>query len=241
MFLKNIFGFNELLWFIFLITDLSFCLLLFRFFGKNGLYSLIAANIILCNIQVTKLVKLFGVTVTLGNILYGSIFLATDILSEYYGKDEAKKAVYSGFLILIFMTFTFQITLLYKPDPADLVHNSMKNIFSFIPRIAIGSLIAYLVSQIHDVWAFHFWKNLTKGKKLWIRNNFSTMVSQAIDSFIFCFIAFYGIYEKGVFIQILLSTYLIKFLVALFDTPFIYLSKIISRKVNDIMIQKESI
>lgn len=237
MLLKNYFGFNELIWFIFLFIDLSSCLVMFRFFGKKGLYALIAANIILCNIQVVKIIKLFGITVTLGNILYGSIYLATDILSEYYGKKEAQKAVYAGFFILIFMTFTLQMTLLYKPDPSDFVHESMKNIFSLIPRIALGSLIAYIISQTHDVWAFHFWKKLTKDRKLWMRNNFSTMVSQAIDSIVFCFIAFYGVFELSVFLQILLSTYLIKFLVAVFDTPFIYLSKLISKKVEDLNLE----
>jgi len=216
---------NELLWIIFLLIDLSFTVLLFRFFGKKGLYAIISANIILCNIQVTKLVNLFGMTVTLGNILYGSIFLATDLLSEFYGKKEAQKAVNMGFIYVIFMTFVLQFSILFNPAPDDMVQDAMKTIFGFIPRIALGSIIAYLISQTHDVWAFHFWKTKTKDRKLWIRNNASTMVSQAIDSLFFCFIAFWGIYPKTVFLQILITTYVMKLVVAVMDTPFIYLAK----------------
>ena len=99
----------------------------------------------------------------------------------------------------------------------------MKNIFSIMPRIAFASLLAYLVSQHHDVWSFHFWKDKYPGKKwLWLRNNFSTMISQLIDSLIFTFVAFWGIYEGNVLWEILLTTYFLKVLVALADTPFVY-------------------
>jgi uncharacterized integral membrane protein (TIGR00697 family) len=94
-----------------------------------------------------------------------------------------------------------------------------------MPRIALGSLVAYLVSQLHDVWAFQFWKEKTSGKHLWIRNNLSTLVSQAIDSLIFCLIAFTGLFPADVWFEILLTTYLFKLIVAIFDTPFIYIAK----------------
>jgi uncharacterized integral membrane protein (TIGR00697 family) len=97
-----------------------------------------------------------------------------------------------------------------------------------IPRIAIGSILAYIISQLHDVWAFHFWKTKTNGKYLWLRNNLSTMVSQAIDTLIFTFIAFWGLYEINVFISIVLTTYLMKWIVAVIDTPFIYFARKIS-------------
>jgi len=94
-----------------------------------------------------------------------------------------------------------------------------------MPRIAVGSMVAYLVSQHHDIWAFLYWKKKTKGRFLWLRNNASTMVSQAIDSVIFCSIALWGLYDTNVWLQLLLSTYVMKLFVAVVDTPFLYLAK----------------
>ncbi len=221
---------NELLWLIFMIADLSIALVIFRLFGKKGLFMLIAANIIICNIQVLKTVQLFGLTATLGNILYGSIFFATDVISEVYGKKDARTAVFIGFASLLIMTLYMQFSLLFTPAAEDFANPHLKELFGFMPRIAVGSLVAYLVSQLHDVWAFHFWKKKTSGKHLWLRNNLSTLVSQAIDSLIFCLIAFLGLYSTGIWFEILLTTYIFKLIVALFDTPFIYIAKRIGEK-----------
>lgn len=216
---------NEVLWIVFLIVDLLFTLITFKIFGKKGLFALIAANIILCNIQVAKTIELFGFTVTLGNILYGSIFLSTDLLSEFFGKKEARQGVIIGFFFMLFMTVVMQLALFFVPTEEGLVvHEALTVIFSVMPRIAAGSLAAYLVSQLHDVWAFNFWKIKTGGKKLWLRNNLSTLVSQAIDSLIFCFIAFWGM-EQSILIEIIITTYIMKVFVAIADTPFIYIAK----------------
>jgi len=217
---------NELLWFIFMMVDLSVAVLLFKFFKRDGLYMLIVGNIILANIQVVKLVELFGFTATLGNILYGSIFFATDILSEIYGKKEARRGVILGFASLLMMTLYMQFALYIKPiEEASAVQNALQTIFGIMPRIALGSLTAYLISQFHDVWAFHFWKKITSGKHLWLRNNLSTMVSQFIDSFVFVFIAFWGVFDFSIWWQVLWTTYIFKWIVAAIDTPFIYLAK----------------
>jgi len=219
---------NELLWFIFMIIDMSLAVLLFKFFRKQGLYLLIAVNIILANIQVVKVVELFGLSATLGNILYGSIFFSTDILSDIYGKKEAKKGVLIGFISLLLMTLYMQLSLYIKPanfEEAQVIQNSLESIFSLIPRIALGSIIAYFISQYTDVFIFHLVKSKTGEKKLWLRNNVSTMISQFIDSIIFVFIAFWGLYTMDVWWEILITTYLFKWLVAAVDTPFIYMAK----------------
>lgn len=219
---------NELLWFIFMVIDMSLAVLLFKFFRKQGLYLLIAVNIILANIQVVKVVELFGLSATLGNILYGSIFFSTDILSDIYGKKEAKKGVLIGFISLLLMTLYMQLSLYIKPanfEEAQVIQNSLENIFSLIPRIALGSIVAYFISQYTDVFIFHLVKSKTGEKKLWLRNNISTMISQFIDSIIFVFIAFWGLYTMDVWWEILITTYLFKWIVAAVDTPFIYIAK----------------
>lgn len=223
--------FNNLLWIAFIVIDLSFALIAYRFFGKFGLYTIIVASVITANIQVLKTVQLFGSVATLGNVLYGSIFFATDILSEVYGKKAARRAVWLGFIGMILMTFWMQIGLKFIPDISDFSQSSLSTIFELMPRVAAGSMIAYVVSQHHDIFAFHFWKNKTKGRFLWLRNCASTMVSQAIDSLIFCTIALWGLFDINVWLQILATTYLLKWFVAVMDTPFLYLATRISKTV----------
>ena len=223
--------FNNLLWIAFIVIDLSFALIAYRFFGKFGLYTIIVASVITANIQVLKTVQLFGSVATLGNVLYGSIFFATDILSEVYGKKAARRAVWLGFIGMILMTFWMQIGLKFIPDISDFSQSSLSTIFELMPRVAAGSMIAYVVSQHHDIFAFHFWKNKTKGRFLWLRNCASTMVSQAIDSLIFCTIALWGLFDVNVWLQILATTYLLKWFVAVMDTPFLYLATRISKTV----------
>ncbi|GAB6059997.1 queuosine precursor transporter [Desulfonatronum parangueonense] len=215
---------NEALWIGFALVDLIMVLVVFRFFGKPGLFALIVFNLILCNVQVLKTIELFGLTTTLGNILYASVFFATDLLNEHYGKEEAKKAVILGFLSLILAMAYMQIALIFIPSPTDFAQPHLEAIFGVLPRIVLASMVAYLVSQWHDIWAFQFWKNRTAGKHLWLRNNASTLVSQLLDTVIFCSIAFIGIFPMDVWIQIVVSTYVIKLLVAFLDTPFIYLA-----------------
>lgn len=216
--------FNNLLWFAFVLADLALAVLVFRFFGKEGLYVLVVASVIVANIQVTKTVVLFGLTATLGNVLYGSTFFATDVLSEVYGKREARRSVWLGFVAMGLVVVWMQFGLGFVPGPEDLAHESLTTVFGLMPRVAAGSLVAYLASQHHDVLAFHFWKAKTRGRFLWLRNCASTMVSQAIDSVLFCFIALWGLYDTGIWLEILATTYILKWVVALLDTPFIYLA-----------------
>ncbi|RKD92460.1 queuosine precursor transporter [Mangrovibacterium diazotrophicum] len=234
---------NELLWLVMLLANFLMIIAAFKFFGKWGLIMWIPISVIVANIQVIQTVKLFGLAATLGNIVYATSFLVTDILSENYGKEEAKKAVWIGFFSLIAMTLLMNLALYFQPlagdDFAGVAHESLSTIFELMPRIAVASLIAYLLSQRHDVWAFHFWKNrFPKSHHLWLRNNLSTMVSQLIDSVAFTFIAFYGVFEWPVLWEILVTTYFLKWIVAAADTPFVYWSRLIHRNGNFVM--KES-
>jgi len=223
--------FNSLLWFGFIIADLGLAVVIYRYFGKSGLYILIVASVITANIQVLKTIELFGMVATLGNVLYASIFFATDILGEVYGKKAARRGVWLGFIGMVLMTLWMQLGLRFIPDASDFAQGALGTIFGLMPRIAAGSLVAYLLSQHYDVFAFSFWKRKTKGRHLWLRNCASTMVSQAIDTVVFCLVALWGLFDTATWLQILATTYILKFIVALVDTPFIYLAKRFSGKV----------
>jgi uncharacterized integral membrane protein (TIGR00697 family) len=189
---------------------------------------MIACAGIICNIQVVVTVELFGLVATLGNIIYASIFLATDILSEHYGPREARKGIWIGFFSLAWATFAMQFAIHFIPDESDFMLLHLKEVFSLMPRVVLASLVAYLVSQHHDIWAFAFWKQKTSGKYLWFRNNASTFVSQLADSVVFTLIAFLGVFETEVLVEIIVTTYILKLIVAVIDTPFLYISKIVA-------------
>ncbi|MCD6395968.1 MAG: queuosine precursor transporter [Spirochaetaceae bacterium] len=217
---------NELLWLAMLLVNFGAILFSYRLWGKAGLYLWIPIAVIVANIQVTKTIELFGLTATLGNIVYATSFLVTDILSENYGKKDAARAVGMGFFSLIIMTVLMNLALYFIPDSSDFAQGSLSSIFSLMPRIALGSLAAYGFSQLHDIWAYDLWRRRFPSKKfIWLRNNFSTMVSQLLDTLIFTLIAFWGVFETSVLIDIMLSTYVLKWVVALLDTPFLYVAR----------------
>ncbi len=217
---------NELLWFAFLLLNFVLVLIMYKLFGKIGLFAWIAMGTVLANIQVTKTIEIFTLTATLGNIMYGSLFLITDTLNEKYGLKEAKKAVYIGFSSLIAMVLIMNMALWFIPHSDDFAHEALTTIFSLMPRIALGSMLAYIVSQLLDVHLFQkIKKTFHSDKTLYIRNLGSTLASQLIDTLIFVPIAFLGIHEASILINILITTYLIKLFVALLDTPFVYLMK----------------
>ena len=222
---------NEILWILMLAVNFISILLFYRFLGKTGLFVWVPISVILANIQVLKTVELFGVTNTLGNIVYATSFLVTDILSENYSKKDAFKAVMIGFMSLIFMTLIMQLAIIFKPSADDFAQGSLQTIFGIMPRIALASLTAFLLSEFHDIWAYNFWKRKFTGRKnIWIRNNASTVVSQLIDSTVFTSIAFLGVFPKEIFLQILVTTCVLKWIVAALDTPCVYIAEYWFRK-----------
>jgi len=204
---------NELLWIGLIIINFLVVILAYRFFGKTGLYVWTAVAVILANIQVMKIVQIFGLVTALGNVLYSSLFLVTDILNENYTKKDAQKAVWIGFFVLIATTIIMQITIYFTPDKSDFLSGPLSKIFSLLPRIAFASLIAYIVSQTHDVWFFARFKKRDKKKRLWLRNNLSTVFSQLIDNTIFTIIAFVGEFSWSEIGQIFLTSLILKVIV----------------------------
>jgi len=222
---------NEAIWAIMLIVHFGTLIAVYRWMGLQGLYVWIAVAVLLANIQVAKTVELFGITATLGNIAYATTFLATDIISENHSRPQANRAVWIGFFATVAMTVFMNGALWYRPAPGDLAHGPLVAIFSLMPRIALASMAAYLVSQKHDIRAYEFWRRrFPSDRAIWIRNNFSTMISQALDTGIFVGIAFWGVHPPRELLEIFISTYVIKWLVALCDTPFVYLAKQMYRR-----------
>jgi uncharacterized integral membrane protein (TIGR00697 family) len=224
---------NEFLWLAFAGVNFLLVSASYRFFGKNGLFAWIAMGTVIANIQVTKTIELFGLTATLGNIMYGSIFLVTDALNEIYGVKEAKKAVMIGFFSLISTVVIMQMALWFQPGLDDFAQDALETIFGLLPRIALGSLTAYIISQWFDVHLFGWLKDKQgNSDRLYLRNIVSTLASQGLDTLIFVPIAFIGLYPFEIVLQIAFTTYFIKVLVALMDTPFVYLLRSFSHKVG---------
>ena len=218
--------YNELLWLVTLLVNFGLILITFKLFGKYGMIGWTVLAVIVANIEVMKTVEVFGMITTTGNILFATSFLATDILNEIYGKEEAKRAVKIGLFSLFATVAVMQTTLMFIPHASDWASDALQTLFGFMPRVALASFLAYWVSQYHDVWAYAFWKKKYASKnQIWIRNNASTLVSQLIDTSIFCTIAFWGVFPPEIFWDIFITTYVLKFTVAVADTPFIYIAR----------------
>ncbi|MCY4358571.1 MAG: queuosine precursor transporter [Gammaproteobacteria bacterium] len=231
--LSEWFGLNqELLWFTTIAVDLGFAILLYRLFGRQGLYASIIISLLLANLQGPKLTEIFGLQTSMGVILYSSIYFATDLLSERYGKEEATRAVMIGFTVSVIIIVMISISLFYlpasSPETAELaqsMHTATATLFDFTPRFVLGSLLAYLISQRFDVWIFHQIKHQTKGRHLWLRNNVSTLCSQALDTIIYGLVVWWGVVDFATAMQLALAKYFFKVMIALIDTPFIYLAR----------------
>lgn len=228
---------NELILFAFFFILSSINLIAYRYW-KEYMYILIALYAVIMNIFVTKQFNLFWLAVTWGNALYWASFLLTDILSEHYWKKEAHKSVMIWFIAMILFVISTQFLILFTPNEFDFANDSIITLFSITPRILFGSLIAYFIAQHLDVFLYDKIKKLTKWKYLFLRNNVSTMIAQAVDTIIFTFVWLTTVWwiqwiiDLSNFWEICIATYLIKFIIALLDTPFIYLSYYIKRKEN---------
>lgn len=222
---------NELLLIISLAASYCLMLVAYKLFGKKGLFVWIPICTILANIEVTGLVNAFGLEQTLGNTLFASSYLATDILSERHGKKDASKAVWAGiFTTVCFIFFSFMWQL-YSASENDWAFEHIHALFSNTPRMLLASLAGYAVSEILDVKLYHAWWNFTEKKTgnkesfLWVRNNGSTLVSQFVNIVIFNFGAFIGVYDFPTLVSITGACYLIYVFTSLLDTPFIYIAR----------------
>ena len=222
---------NDLLLILSLIVLYGAVLVFYRLFGKLGLYVWTVIATISANIEVLILVDAFGMEQTLGNVLFATTFLVTDILSENHGKKEANVAVNIGIATSIAFIVISQSWMLYTPAASDFASPAIATIFSNTPRLMLASLIVYAICQKFDVWAYHAWwaftnKKCGDSKKfLWLRNNGSTLISQLLNAILYTFGAFFGVYDIPTLISIVFASYVIFIVTSLADTPIVYLAR----------------
>lgn len=227
---------NELLLILSLLITYSAVLAVFYIFREQGLFLWTIVATIAANIEVLIIVNAFGMEMTLGNILFASTFLVTDILSELYGKKTAQKAVWLGIATSVIFILISQSWLLYTPNENDFAMPAMKTIFSNTPRLMLVGIAVYVIVQLFDVWLYHKWWHFTSKKTgnshgfLWLRNNGSTLISQLLNAVLFTWGAFYGVYGTKTLISIAVSSYLIFIITSLADTPFVYLARRMYKK-----------
>ena len=210
-----------IIWIIATLAITSIAAILGKRYGVEYLIATVAALIVMAAIFANKIVVFGPFTVPAGVIVFSMTFLITDILSEKWGKKYARRAVWAGFYASLILVVSTYIVANWKPAPfAVEISDMFSKVVALTPRIVFASLVAYLLSQHHDVWAFHFWKKKTKGKYLWFRNNASTIVSQFIDSTVFITLAFYGIFPIW---PLILGQWVVKMIIAVIDTPFLYI------------------
>jgi len=194
--------------------------------------SLVTSNLIFQKFFHWNPFGLYEFELSVGIIAYPVTFLVTDIISEIYGRKRANKVITAG---VFASAFALLIVVVSTESPATqwspIDDKTFKHVFGFT-FIAVGaSLAAYLLAQFLDVEIFHFWKRVTNGKHLWIRNNFSTFTSQFVDTAtVLLLLCSFGVIEWKLFWPLMANGYLFKVLFALFDTPFVYAAVFFMRR-----------
>ncbi len=193
-----------------------------RKYGNWVLYAVFAMLVLVSNLAGSKLIKIGPATVPAVVAIYAVTFLCTDATCELYGKEESKRLVFGGFI-----ANALAIPLIYLvvawPSQARFAEE-FNLVFGLVPRIIIASLIAYIISQTHDIHVYLWYKRKTEGKYMWLRNNASTIVSQLIDSCLFITIAFIGVHPTSMVLSMIVYQWLVKIGIAILDTPFLYLT-----------------
>ncbi|MFC2088758.1 queuosine precursor transporter [Calditrichota bacterium] len=210
---------------------------LFLLLSGIFLTALVLGNII----GTTKFVNVFSLTVPAGVLAYPFTFLATDLICELYGKKRAQTLVWIGFILNFFMLGLMTLGH-FLPNASGVsgAASTFDRVYEFMVGNVIASMIAYLIAQTVDVHMFHFWKKLTKGKHLWLRNNASTTVSQLVDTISILTILYLAdnlgpdINSLNKLITLIFYSYLFKFFFALLDTPLFYLGVyLLKDKIHD--------
>ena len=193
--------------------------------GQSMLTAFICIQCILANLFVLKQTTLFTFTTTCADTFTIGAIFGLNLLQEYFGKESAKKAIWSNFLLLIFYTIMSQIHLAYTPTIQDITQMHFMPLLSIMPRITIASFVVYLFTQILDYHLYGFFKRICHNKFLILRNYASIAICQLIDTVLFSFLGLYGIVDD--IMSIIVVSYLIKLVAIFMTTPFVAFSRVI--------------
>ncbi len=198
---------------------------LYLIFAGIFIASLVSANLIFQKFFQWSLFGIYTFEISVGIIPYPVTFLVTDLISELYGRKRADAVVWAGLISSVFvMIIILLANAATATDWSPVGRETFSKVFGLYGPAVFASMVAYLIAQFIDIRIFHFWKRLTKGKHLWLRNNGSTIVSQFIDTAsVLILLCLAGAIEWSRFSLLLLNGFLFKVIVALLDTPFFYL------------------
>ena len=220
---------NEFIMLLEIVVVFSIVLLSHKFFGENGLMAWMAVASCIAQIGAAKTVSILGMGTSAGSVLFASTFLVTDILAECYGRKAAKKAVFVGLAsVLSFVIATTFINVM-APAPADHANDAVAALFGLVPRISIASIVMYFIANMADVFIYSKSKEKTGNRFMWLRNNISTILCNGAENFFFFGLAFAGIQPWNVIFELALSTTIVETIIAVCDTPFLYLATKIGR------------
>lgn len=187
--------------------------------------SLVSANLIFQKFFIWSPLNWYTFQISVGILPYPVTFLVTDLISELYGKQKADQVVISGFIASVFVVMIILLAAAVPQTSWSPVDDAtFTRVFGLFGPAVLASMGAYLTAQFIDIRLFHFWKRLTRGRHLWLRNNGSTIVSQLVDtSAVLLLLCLTGALEWSRFWQLLENGFLFKVMVALVDTPLFYL------------------
>lgn len=224
-----------------------FIITLLRFFSFVGLSIYVAVATIVANIQVLKAGQLsfYSDPVALGTIVFSSTYLATDILTECFGRKKARDAVWLGFISMLFISVTMNLTIGVAPIVSDCAnacnfnaaHNAMSVLFTPAPAIFMASMVAYITSQMNDIWLFALISKLTNKRFLFLRSFISTAVSSLLDNIIFSVLAWKvfainPIDNQTLIWSYIIGTYILRLIMSFVNIPMVYLGRYIVNSSN---------
>jgi uncharacterized integral membrane protein (TIGR00697 family) len=223
------------------VKDQLFAQKIYLILGALFVASLVASNLIFQKFFYWDFFGLYTFEISVGILPYPITFLITDIISEVYGKRKANQIVTIGIFASFFsMLIVFVSGIVPATDWSPVSNTLFNKVFGATAIAVLASMLAYLFAQYIDIQLFHFWKRLTKGKHLWLRNNFSTFLSQFVDTFtVLILLCSFGKIEWKLFSSLLLSGFLFKVLIAALDTPLLYLAVYAFRNRFDLAMGEE--
>jgi len=220
---------NEFIFLLHTIVISSFALISLKL-GRSALVSFISIQCILANLFVVKQTTLFGLTATCADAFTIGSVLGLNLLQEYHGKIQARKAIWISFFFLVFYALVAHIHIQYLPSASDTMHSHFFPILTFMPRIVVASFTAYLIVQHLDSLLYGYLQQYFQGRYLVLRNYTSIAICQLLDTILFSLLGLYGIVDN--IMQVMLISYIIKLVTIVLATPFVAFSKQLS--LNDL-------